>query len=183
VAKRHPKPQNIDFITTDLLDIQNETSIRVWEKIRDECTILTMFFAEEGLQKLKPIFETYLKGSKVKVITIGYPMKGWKTTWEEVVLDLRIHLYVMNQDMIQDDMLASDDISEYSVDTTDMGIEESTGISNMKAEDQFVSNEEKGPPLQRLEYDPNEDVEQYWDDFDEVGTKDNQVGMSKDNVL
>ena len=165
VARRHPKPTNIEFIATDLTNIEDDKTKRLWEQIRDECTILTMFFVEDGLQRLKPFFEKYLKGSHVKILTIGYPMKGWQTSWEEVVLDLRIHLYHMN-DTLRDSNIASDTSLEYSISDSnnmDAGMEGQFAQS----EEQFMSNDQKGPPLQKLEYDPNEDVDYHWDDFDE----------------
>ena len=184
VAKRHPKPQNIDFIVADLTNTRDKTTRRLWEQIREECTILTMLFVEDGLQQLKPLFEKYLKGSNVKIVTMGYPMSGWKTAWEEVVLDLRIYLYHMKNIMGDDngDNLFEDD--HFLVDTQ---TEYSSGQDYQQQqrlpqqhEAPFLSNEEKGPPLQRLEYDLNEDVDNHWDDFDQDSSSMKQIPPDPD---
>jgi hypothetical protein len=162
VARRHPKPKNIEFIAADLMNMKDERTKRLWQQIRDECTILTMFFVEDGLQKLKPFFETYLTGTKVKIVTIGYPMRGWQSSWEEVVLDLRIHLYQMNHDDSEDRIDAYDTLSASAPFEDD----DMSTAGMIPLDEQFVPHEQKGPPLQILEYDPNEDVDYHWDDFD-----------------
>uniref|UniRef100_A0A7S3VEK7 Uncharacterized protein n=2 Tax=Chaetoceros debilis TaxID=122233 RepID=A0A7S3VEK7_9STRA len=64
--------------------------------MREECTIVTMYFVSDALQKLKPKFEQYLVGKKgCKIITVGYEMKGWESQWVEVCLGLTVHMYDM----------------------------------------------------------------------------------------
>lgn len=96
IQKRHPKPDNIEFQCIDLLGDKPETQ-HLWETIQKECTILTMYFVEDALQQLKPKFEKYLSGTGVKIVMVGYEIKQWEPRWHERVLDLPIHMYVMDE--------------------------------------------------------------------------------------
>jgi len=89
LSKRWPKPSNLEFIRTDILDM-NKNSEQV---DLSECTVLTMFFVEDALQKIKPLLEENFAGTGCRIVTNGYPMKGWKPKWKEFVLGLPIFLY------------------------------------------------------------------------------------------
>ncbi len=92
LAKRHPAPTNIEFICADLIEDSAESK-KLWDEIKRECTIMTMFFVEDALQKIKPTLEKNMIGSNCKIVTIGYEMKGWEPIWAEVILGLSVHLY------------------------------------------------------------------------------------------
>lgn len=95
IARRHPAPQNISFVCADLIDETNETSDQIWKSISNECTILTMYFVEDALDKLKPFLEKHVLGKKCKILTIGYQIREWEPKWVEIVLGLTITMYDM----------------------------------------------------------------------------------------
>ena len=63
LGKRYPQPP-IEFVTADLLDFNHE----VWEKVQ-EATIITMYFVEDALQKIRPILEEKLAGKQCRILT------------------------------------------------------------------------------------------------------------------
>jgi hypothetical protein len=104
LAKRHPPP-DLEFHVADLLDENH----KVWEKVQ-EATIITMYFAEEALEKFRPLLEKKLMGRECKVITCGYEMPGWDSSMQEVVLGTQIHLYEWGKEMDDDDAFLGEDI-------------------------------------------------------------------------
>lgn len=61
-----------------------------------ETTVITMYFVDDALKQIKPYLESVLGGRpNVRVITIGYEMKGWHATWVERVLGLTVFKYEM----------------------------------------------------------------------------------------
>eukprot|EP00586_Coscinodiscus_wailesii_P005866 CAMPEP_0172487198 /NCGR_PEP_ID=MMETSP1066-20121228/16163_1 /TAXON_ID=671091 /ORGANISM="Coscinodiscus wailesii, Strain CCMP2513" /LENGTH=336 /DNA_ID=CAMNT_0013253653 /DNA_START=154 /DNA_END=1164 /DNA_ORIENTATION=+ len=90
LMKRHPRPTNLQFVKNDIMSDDVDL---------EGCTILTMYFVEESLQKLKPILEKKLGGTGCKVITNGYTMKGWEPSWVEIMLGLPMHMYVMDENL------------------------------------------------------------------------------------
>uniref|UniRef100_A0A7R9ZIG8 Methyltransferase domain-containing protein n=1 Tax=Craspedostauros australis TaxID=1486917 RepID=A0A7R9ZIG8_9STRA len=90
----HPQP-NIEFVVADLMDRDHPA----WGYI-DQATIITMYFATEGLVKLRPLLEQRLKGRRCKVLTCGYTMPGWDHQMAETVLDIPIHFYDWGNDEI-----------------------------------------------------------------------------------
>ena len=58
----HPKP-NLKFIVSDLMDPESPA----WLEHVPRATILTMYFATDGLQKIKPYLEQALRGKKCKI--------------------------------------------------------------------------------------------------------------------
>ena len=95
ILRRHPAPENVSFICADLVDERNKTTSEIWEKIGEECTVLTMYFVEDALNKLKPLLEKHLLGKQCKILTIGYQINGWEPKWAEAVLGLTISMYDM----------------------------------------------------------------------------------------
>ena len=87
LQRRHPQP-NLEFIVADLLDLEHPA----WEKVQ-EATIITMFFADEGLRAFRPVLERKLAGRKCKILTCGYEMPGWEYRAHEVVLGTKLHRY------------------------------------------------------------------------------------------
>ena len=172
ISKRYPRPKNIEFICADLLDIDGACG-EIWKKIEEECTVLTMYFVDEALQKIKPILEEKLGGSGCNVVTVGYNMKGWEPVWVEVILGLPVHLYKMKNKEesapTPEEMLTGNDSSMSASDLVDKFGEDEKDELNPFLDD--------GPPPEDPEYDESED---HWD-FDENETYDDNVIESKDN--
>lgn len=84
----HPRP-NLKFVVSDLMDPNSPA----WEEYIPQATILTMYFAEDGLEKIRPFLEQALRGKRCKIFTCGYPMPGWDSQIVETVLDMPIHFY------------------------------------------------------------------------------------------
>lgn len=113
IMKRHPAPENIRFIRADLSEENNAATAAIWEQIGEECTILTMYFVEDALEKLKPLLEKHLLSKQCKILTIGYAIDGWEPKWAENVLGLTIHMYDMkNLDELYNRSTHFRDISE-----------------------------------------------------------------------
>lgn len=89
LAKRHPQPDNVEFIVADLMDVGNE----VWQRYIQKATIITMFFASEGLRAIRPLLETKMAGKKCTIVTCGYDMPGWKPFTRDAVLGTKINVY------------------------------------------------------------------------------------------
>lgn len=161
MAKRHPRPQNMEFICADLLDATNDTTKQIWASIKDECTVLTMYFVEDALLKIKPALERHLGGSPCKIVTVGYEMHGWVPDWEEVILGLKIHLYDMK------------DFKERPLPLEELPTEFSGAVlggdrSEAMPEDENSPFNKSDSTAQEPEPDPTADIPFGWDDFDEV---------------
>ena len=89
LAKRHPRPQNIDFVQADLLKEQDHP---VWDRIR-QATVISMYFATPALRVFRPLLEEQLRGHSCKIVTAGYPMPGWHAWQTTVVLGTTLHYY------------------------------------------------------------------------------------------
>ena len=87
LGKIYPAPP-LEFVQADLLDPDHE----VWDKIQ-EATIITMYFVEDALQKIRPLLEEKLAGKQCKIITCAYEMKGWTYTTMETTLGTTVYLY------------------------------------------------------------------------------------------
>jgi hypothetical protein len=102
-------------------------------RIANTTTIVTVYFVDDSLRILRP-YLAYLLGGKsnVRVITIGYEMKGgWEPSWVENVLGLTIFKYDME--------FVSNVPLEWSIDTTtkehdddDDGSDQAAGVMNDK---------------------------------------------------
>lgn len=106
-------PAKVDFIYADLEmyfnnnnnnprndDQENHKDHQILKDKYDifsDCTVLTMFFVEDALEKIRPTLEDRFKGSGCRIITNGYAIPGWKPDWIEPILDLKIHLYDMSK--------------------------------------------------------------------------------------
>lgn len=98
LEKRFPQPP-IEFLAADLMDYDND---EVWSKIQ-EATIITMYFVDEALQKIRPILEEKLAGKQCKIITCAYEMKGWNFTVMETTLGTTVYLYNWNKDSTEEE--------------------------------------------------------------------------------
>ena len=88
LQRRHPKP-DLEFVVADLL---KDVDHPVWDQIQ-QATIITMYFATEGLQAFRPLLEMKLAGRKCKILTCGYEMPEWISKTNEVVNAMPLYLY------------------------------------------------------------------------------------------
>ncbi|KAG7347640.1 RNA methylase [Nitzschia inconspicua] len=84
----HPQP-NMQFIVENLMDPKS----LAWSEHVPNATILTMYFAKDGLEKIRPMLEQALRGKSCKIYTCGYAMPGWESQIVETVLDMPIYFY------------------------------------------------------------------------------------------
>jgi hypothetical protein len=164
---RHPAPPNLQFVCADLMDRHNPITNALWDDIARECSILTMYFVEDALEKIKPLIETHLVGHKCKVITIGYAMKGWEPRWAEVVLGLTVYMY---------DMQNVDELFNQSIPTTvDPAEDLELNLMSRKTLAEMASEESDDTPFGRKDHMPDsmavnmeedESIDYHWD-FDE----------------
>jgi hypothetical protein len=84
----HPQP-NIQFVVENLMDPHSQA----WTEHVPNATILTMYFAKDGLEKIRPMLEQSLRGKSCKIYTCGYAMPGWESQIVETVLDMPIYFY------------------------------------------------------------------------------------------
>lgn len=172
IARRHPRPENIQFICADLLDTSSSSATSdIWNTLKDECTVLTMYFVEDALLRLKPTLERHLAGSPCKIVTVGYGMQGWEPDWEEVCLGLKIHLYDMER--FVESPSSSSSFAGAGLPPQEELPEEYLGGVLGGDRSEALEEDENSPfvkdaPPEEPEEDPNADIPFHWDDFDEV---------------
>jgi hypothetical protein len=84
----HPQPK-LQFVVSDLLNPDSPA----WKVYLPKATIITMYFAKDGLERIRPLLEHTLRGKRCKIFTCGYAMPGWESRMVETVLDMPIHFY------------------------------------------------------------------------------------------
>ncbi len=119
LTKRHPQP-NVQFYLADLTDSGHD----IWRKVIPEATIITMFFVEKALGKLRPLLEHSLQGRACNIVTCGYAMPGWNPSNVDRILDLTIHLYewkgssedmqLTGIDLVDDELLYDNELNQQS---------------------------------------------------------------------
>lgn len=165
LAKRHPRPANVDFVTADLLD-----SPELWQQMgSDPNTVITCYFVEEALQKIQPLLEEHCWSKGVRVVTCGYEMKGWHAKWSEVVLGLPIFLYELQDDeesppTIEElkaaAMADSNEVIEAAARAAEI---DGGGWKSGATEDRY-----REPETFDYMYEPDERVDGHWDTFDQA---------------
>lgn len=166
LSRRHPRPGNVDFVTADLLDAPE-----LWKEMgSDPDTVITCYFVEEALQKIRPLLEEHCGSSGIRIVTCGYEMRGWHAQWSEVVLGLPIFLYELQDDeesppSIEElkavmSMADSNEVLEAAARAAEI---DGGGWKSGAAEDQY-----REPEAFDYVYDPNERVDGHWDDFDQA---------------
>jgi hypothetical protein len=143
----HPKP-NLEFIVADLMDPDHPA----WAEI-EQATILTMYFAKEGLEKIRPLIENALRRKRCKIFTCGYPMPGWESQVEETVLDMPIHFYDWGNADVDNAMLTDYIIPEDMMPSQGMDKFGKSKNSNFKPD-----------PLKG--FHPDDLIDYGWDDFE-----------------
>jgi hypothetical protein len=148
----HPKP-NLEFIVADLMDPNNP----VWEKVQD-ATILTMYFAKDGLEKIRPWIERALQGKRCRIFACGYPMPGWDSQMVETVLDMPIHFYDWGNTEVENAFVGSDSMLDQLPHTDLQPIDM----------DKFMKRKNSTYKPDPLIGFSTEDMEDYgWDDFED----------------
>jgi hypothetical protein len=90
LAKRHPQPKNLQFHVQDLM---GDTDGIIWNQpSMKDATIITMYFVQDALKKLKSKLEM-MTSDGCRVVSCGYAMPDWEPDYVEVILDLPIYLY------------------------------------------------------------------------------------------
>lgn len=144
----HPKPK-LEFVVADLMDPKHSA----WQYVA-KATIITMYFAKEGLEKIRPILETKLRGKRCKIFCCGYAMPGWEYQMAETVLDMPIHFYDWGNSEVEDVMIA--DIP--MIADISMANQHMDKFSN-KRKSTFVPDPLKG-------FHSDDLVDYGWDDFE-----------------
>ena len=152
LARIHPQP-NISFLVSDLMDPDSDA----W-KYLDDATIITMFFATDGLERIKNTLETSLRGRRCKVFTCGYPMPTWESTVTETVLDIDIHFYDWGNEEVEDSLLTDRFVPEMP----------DTSLDSMGNMDKFLSKKKstfRPDPLKG--FHPDDLIDEIWEDVEE----------------
>lgn len=165
ISKRHPPPSNLEFICADLLDVESPQTKEIWSKLRKECNVLTMYFVDEALQKLKPTLEEYLVDTECRVVTVGYEMKGWSPRWVEVIVGLSVFVYDLRemQKLEEDEDLAKGGDQDRHNQIQAGG----ASLEREREKEEFAPIVDRGPPLEYRTEDPDWDDDDHWD-FDET---------------
>jgi len=175
----HPRP-NLKFIVSNLMDPNSSA----WKEHVPRATILTMYFAADGLEKIRPYLEQALRGKKCKVFTCGYAMPGWDSQIVETVLDIPIHFYDWgntntNMMVLQPSDSIVNSLSSGASNPTKGGI--GAPSDNM---DQYMGRKNKNStfvedPLPG--YHPDDLIDYGWmDDFDEKEDDKEDEGTTKE---
>jgi len=176
ILKRHPAPKHIEFICADLMDHDNSNTAELWKVIGKDCTILTMYFVEEALEKIKPLIEKHLLGSSCRIITIGYQVGGWQPQWSEVILGLSINLYRMenSNELLNGEIQHMEETSDDDAELNKL----SKAALVAEEEEEVDSNpfkEQKNASMQSVEDEYY--VDYHWD-FDENEEFDDDITMN-----
>ncbi len=145
----HPKP-NLEFIVADLMDARHPA----WEHVK-EATILSMYFAKDGLEKIRPLLETALRGKRCRIFCCGYQMPGWDYQMAETVLDMPIHFYDWGNPEVEDSLLNDRFIENIPMDRMQMRTMDKFGN---KRKSTFQPDALKG-------FHSDDLIDYGWDDF------------------
>lgn len=163
----HPQP-NLKFVVSDLLDPDSPA----WSDhhLVSRATILTMYFAKDGLERIRPLVEQALRGRRCKVFTCGYAMPGWESQMVETVLDMPIYFYDWGNAEVEDAMIRG----------TDSFVDElPPGMSRSLEMDQYMRKNNRNStfrPDPLPGFHPDDLVDYGWDDFgnNEIDDKTNK---------
>ena len=124
-----------------------------------------MYFAKEGLEKIRPLIERALQGRRCKVFTCGYPMPGWESQVVETVLDMPIHFYDWGNTEVENSIL-TDSVVANSIpeDFNPLGMDKFLKKKNSTYE---------ADPLKG--YTSDTMIDYHWDDFDDLSPEENET--------
>ena len=182
LLKRYPQPP-IEFITADLLDFSN---LEVWDTKIQEATIITMYFVEDALRKLRPLLEEKLAGRKCKIITVSYAMPGWRHTIMETTLGTTCYLYEWGNDMEEDeastifaeDNLLIDKPKELLQDPLEQMRAQGLDMDNIEQIANTIQDRAEEDRKQYWSDDDDEEEEEASDSEDESGPSESKKGSS-----
>ena len=155
LARIHPKP-NLKFLVADLMD----PDCQAWKEL-DKATLITMYFAKEGLEKLRPLLEKSLRGRRCKIFTCGYAMPGWESQLVETVLDMEIHFYDWGNTEVEDGFISDSFIENMPSDIRTPEMDQFLGRKNST----FKPDPLKG-------YHPDDLIDFSWDETDKTTQED-----------
>ena len=164
LSKIHPQP-NIEFIVSDLMDPNNP----LWEEKVSQATILTMYFAKDGLEKIRPMIERALSGKRCRIFACGYPMPGWESHMVETVLDMPIHFYDWGNPDVESELLANTDSILDQLPPSAKNVD----LNQPQQMDKFMKRKNSTFKPNPLPGFSNEDMIDYsWDSFDDMDDDD-----------
>mmetsp|Transcript_18341 Transcript_18341/g.42281 ORF Transcript_18341/g.42281 Transcript_18341/m.42281 type:complete len:381 (-) Transcript_18341:61-1203(-) len=172
----HPRP-DLRFVVSDLMDPDSVA----WREHVPRATILTMYFAADGLEKIRPHLERALRGRTCKVFTCGYAMPGWDSQIVETVLDIPIHFYDWGKEGVN--MMALQP-SDSIADTLPPGAAKGAGVAPSDNMDQYMGRKNTKStfvedPLPG--YHPDDLIDYGWmDDFGEKDVGKDAEGEGED---
>ena len=174
----HPRP-NLKFIVSNLMDPNSSA----WKEHVPRATILTMYFAADGLEKIRPQLEQALRGKKCKIFTCGYAMPGWDSQIVETVLDIPIHFYDWGNKNVNMMVLQPSDSIVNSLATGATNLTKGGVGAPSDNMDQYMGRKNKKStfvedPLPG--YHPDDLIDYGWmDDFDEKDDHQDENGKTK----
>lgn len=161
LARRHPRPDNLTFRVEDLMQSS------VWHQDIQQATVITMFFVEEALLKLKPALEAALKDRQgCRVVCCGYEMPGWEAQWVEVILDLPIYMYTFNTPIEKIPSLTPDELAKLKDAFAHQQGQQSQGLLLDEKPFPMFGQHDDIEEIEVPLFDPNEMIDGHWDDFD-----------------
>lgn len=170
LARIHPPP-NVSFLVSDLMDPHS----LAWDHV-SRATILTMYFATPGLEKIRTLLEQALIGRRCKIFTCGYAMPGWNSQLVETVLDIPIHFYDWGNPAVDDTFFTADifvsSMMEPELPTAKNGASAAAGM------DKFLKRKDSTFQPEILKGFHTDDlIDNIWDDFED---SDNQTMSSSE---
>jgi hypothetical protein len=177
LTKRHPLPTNIEFHIQDLM---GDTEGIIWKQpSMKEANIITMYFVQDALKKLKPKLEM-MAGDGCRVVCCGYAMPDWEPDYVEVILDLPIYLYTAPFHY-KNSTARNEEISLTRAERVAMLEEEErqrlspSAAAMLQDQEKGFSQNSQDDDVEEIEVpfiDASTMVDGHWDDFDEEDEED-----------
>jgi len=184
LAKRHPAPTNIEFRVQDLMtDETSSAGGSIWKQDGDggvstmqEATVITMYFVQDALRRLKPKLEMAALPDGCRVVCCGYAMPEWEPDHVEVILDLPIYLYTTpfykNRNSADDDGVHLTPAERMQLEEEDRQYRLSSSTSTMEKSFSQNSQDDDVEEIHVPLFDPATMIDGHWDDFDDEDEED-----------
>lgn len=184
LAKRHPAPTNIEFRVQDLMATETSDG-SIWKSEGDsgassirEATVITMYFVQDALRRLKPKLEMAALPDGCRVVCCGYAMPEWEPDHVEVILDLPIYLYTTpfykNRNDADDNVRLTPS-ERIQLEEEDRQYRLSSSTSSMLLEEMSFSTNSQDDDVEEIHvplFDPATMIDGHWDDFDQEDEED-----------
>jgi len=141
-----------------------DPAARVWGEI-SQADVITMYFVEAALEKIRPRLEEALDGQKCKVVTCGYPMPSWQPRWVETILGLPVCLYDIGGP-------AMEEPRELTGEELEKALQERPQIPPAEGVAFWNEPNEGGERIEVPLFDESEKIDYHWDDFDQEPPED-----------